>query len=112
MIVRFLDGPSKATQLELERTPIYLRVVIDSKGAVDALDQLDDVAQDDERIYVYKAANRVHVCRRGKGQRSGWEEWYSMLAMQPADAEVRTMEAWSMFVKSIIESENPVSGNV
>lgn len=32
MSSKFLDGPAKGKTLELERTPIYLRVVIDEAG--------------------------------------------------------------------------------
>lgn len=49
-MIEFLDGPAGNKTLELRRAPVYLRVVIDADGNIDALDQLDDRPKEDERI--------------------------------------------------------------
>lgn len=70
-MITFADGPAHGATLELQRSPIFLRVVIDeSDGKVDALDQLDDTPGPSERVHVYQRESfggTVHVCSRGRG---------------------------------------------
>lgn len=56
----FLDGPAKGSSLNLARAPVFLSVVIDSRGGkIDALDQLNDTPHPCEPIYVYRLAEPV-----------------------------------------------------
>lgn len=102
---KFIDGPAAGVTLELRRAPVFLRVVIDPAGKVDALDQLDDTPAANEKIFVYridpKTLFRAHVCRRSKGQRSGWIESgdYRLHPSQPGDA-VRETAAWQEWTTS------------
>lgn len=51
----FTDGPAAAIQLNISRTPIYLRVVHDiATDQWDALDQLADTPKPTEEIHVYR----------------------------------------------------------
>jgi hypothetical protein len=49
----FEDGPAKGQTLMLQRAPLFLRVVIDPSGKVDALDQLTDKPASNEKIFAY-----------------------------------------------------------
>lgn len=53
-MIRLADGPAGDVELSLRRAPRFLRIVIDPKGRIDALDMLDDVARPDETIHVYQ----------------------------------------------------------
>jgi hypothetical protein len=69
-VIRLLDGPAAGSTLSLQRAPVYLRVVIDPAGKVDALDQLDDMPEDDEVVYVYTkdpagSSGTLFACGRG-----------------------------------------------
>lgn len=71
---RFVDGPVAGSALALGRVPIFLRVVISAADRVDALDQVDDMPADDERIHVYElvpgtdqGVALVRVQTRGRG---------------------------------------------
>ena len=65
-MITFADGPALGEILELQRTPVMLRVVENRlTGEWDALDQLDDVADAAEAIHVYRLAGEVahgHIC--------------------------------------------------
>jgi hypothetical protein len=37
-----------------ERSPRFLRIVVDAKGGVDCLDQLEDAPERDEEVHVYE----------------------------------------------------------
>jgi len=68
-MISFEGGPADGNRLSLRRTPVYLRVVIDSHGVVDALDQLDDEVRLGETVHVYRLLDDVGtaiVCSRGK----------------------------------------------
>ncbi|MGL4462268.1 MAG: hypothetical protein ACRDD1_04090 [Planctomycetia bacterium] len=73
----FVDGPAKGVVLELNRLPKLLRVVRNSAGGWDALDQLDDVAKPDEKIFVYRRCTpvtKVHFlfAKKRNGSRGEW----------------------------------------
>lgn len=51
---QLVDGPAGPLLILNERSPRFLRVVVDPKGKVDTLDQLEDVAAADEAIHVYE----------------------------------------------------------
>lgn len=74
MSVTFRDGPAAGASLDLRRAPVMLRVVVGPRGKVDALDQLDDVAEPNERIFVYRLDGGVqhfHIKSSRRGE-SGW----------------------------------------
>lgn len=57
-MILFVDGPVMLRHLELQRAPLYLRVVCrphmgGDEMIVDALDQLEDQASPEEYIHVY-----------------------------------------------------------
>jgi hypothetical protein len=51
---QILDGPCGPTLLLNERSPRFLRLVVDDKGKLDCLDQLVDTPAEGERIHVYE----------------------------------------------------------
>lgn len=102
----------KRVTLELERAPLYLRVV--TKGVqIDALDQLDDQAEPGEQIAVYKRGNTtgvVHVSRTVKRRRVG--SWYrtvdyEFLPEQPADEVMRDNVKWQEWARARFAVEFP-----
>ncbi len=97
----FLDGPAKGTVLTCQRAPLFLRVVIDPNGVIDALDSLADTPAPDEKITVYfQVGNKgsVHYSGRNKdGKRFGrFEEVadYAVCQEQPDDETARNATAW------------------
>jgi hypothetical protein len=77
-MTKFIDGPAAcdaAQGLCLRRAPRFLRVVVDSAGKWDALDQLDDKPKLNETIHVYElVANDgwIHLQRvDSRGRRCG-----------------------------------------
>lgn len=100
-MTKFVNGPAHGATLMLKRAPLYLRVVIDALGKIDALDQLADTPTRDETLACYKATQRggaIHINSRGKqGQRTGGfftMAEYAFVDPQPSDAEMRTTAAW------------------
>lgn len=96
-MTRFLDGPAAGVVLSLKRAPLLLRVVRAVGGDWDALDQLADTAGPDEAITVYARASAPfsgHVNLGRKGCVWFKAADYRVLAVQPADAAVRTNAAW------------------
>lgn len=102
-MIRFTDGPAADKSLSLKRAPLLLRVVFGPRGAVDALDQLNDTPNPNERIVVYRAITKptqYHILARGKGGKAltGW--WarceYAVLPddQQPDDVTARNMDLW------------------
>lgn len=98
----FQDGPAEGSHLCLARAPVFLRVVVNAAGAIDALDQLDDVAGEDEKIFAYRivgGSGSVHVDGRDKsGKRFGrWYRYgdYKLVATQPDEATLRDNKAWA-----------------
>ena len=54
-MIKILDGPAEGVTLSVSRAPGMLRVVFGmSSHEWDVLNELDDVAEDDETIYVYE----------------------------------------------------------
>lgn len=102
-MITFVDGPAKGTSLQLHCAPYFLRVVTNSKGVIDALDQLHDIAAADESITVYRLINdptMVHV-RRAKG-RGGFYVCaeYRMHDTQPSDKTARASNLWWQWCKT------------
>lgn len=107
-MIDFQDGPAKDKILELLRMPmpLFLRVVRDSKGVIDALDQLDDTPAEDEELFAYvkiKDNGTVHIdCRDKKGKRFG--RWYNPCTYalhepQPDQQTMRDSAAWQTWCK-------------
>lgn len=100
----FLDGPAAGVTLLFARSPVYLRVVLDTlNGGWDVLDQLDDNPAPFEEVFVYRRlgpAMTAHVNRRGSGKPSGWYEIadYVHVSNAPGD-ELRDNAAWHAWVE-------------
>ena len=120
----FIDGPAAGVTLVLGRAVLMLRVVQNSKGEWDALDQLNDKPRKDEQIHVYRfcgQAGRPYHIRSSKKGMSGWwthmtyEEWPN-----PGDEHLRTTKAWHQWCddnkeelckdRNVREPENPNDG--
>lgn len=107
----FYDGPAKGCHLELRRTPVFLRVVIDQQGEVDALDQLDDEAREGETVHVYHLKEKpatAFVCSRGRGGsscRGVRIATYHFYPTQPSQDLLRDNEAWGRWVMEEIEEK-------
>ncbi len=85
----FVNGPAAGKRLFLRHAPQFLRVVVDRKGKVDALDAPGDSPAADEKLYAYRL-ERVEdvgglVCIRGKGGSHSYSKiWhYAMCDLQP-----------------------------
>lgn len=92
----FQDGPAKGQRLMLRRAAHYLRVV-ESGGKFDALDQPDDQPEAGERLFAYEIVGEPSMCHiRASGGRGGSYPiaTYRLVADQPADADMRTTQAW------------------
>lgn len=97
--VEFQDGPAIGVTLNLERQPLFLRVVRDIEtGAIDALDQLDDEPKATEEVFVYRRTYHSSgiACSRGKngGCRRFSLSHYSLFVEQPEQAVMRDTEKW------------------
>lgn len=100
----FEDGPAKGKVLGLLRTPVFLRVVQNTKGKFDALDQLSDSAAADEKVFVYELVRfdgNVIICSRGKGGggRFGLAT-YRLYATQPPQAQLVSNTAWAEWART------------
>lgn len=107
-MIEFVNGPAKGTSLNLQRTPVFLRVVIDPKGmTVDALDQLDDTPKENEALYAYKLAGtpgRTFFCSREKGCQVENSADYELCA-QPPDDVMRDNDKWAAWCTNQAESD-------
>lgn len=110
-MTRFQDGSAHGTVLMLKRAPLFLRVVTDSKGKIDALDQITDTPADNETIEVYRREGQSGACfidRTENGRRVGeafTNATYRYLPNQPADDQVRSTEAWQSWVKQQLNTK-------
>jgi hypothetical protein len=97
----FQDGPAKGQNLNLQRTPRFLRVT-EKLGSFDALDQLDDEPEWGDVLYAYEiipgATATAHISMRGKGgRREGrWIRMaiYSFLENQPEQEIMKHTALW------------------
>lgn len=103
MSATFINGPAQRTVLNLERIPKFLRVVIDSNGAVDALDQPDDEPRESEKVYAYRSIFQIRgfICKvKGhKGCMQFQNAQYRMLVMQPEESILRSGKLWRKWVE-------------
>jgi len=97
MTTVFRDGPAKDVRLELLRTPVFLRAVLDQATSEwDALDLLDDVPKRTETVFVYRLdgdVSRGIACGRG-GCRSFFRAEYVLHESQPDQESVRDTAFW------------------
>ena len=107
-MIRSLDGPAAETTLQLARTPILLRVVVGRlNGKVDALDQLDDQAEADEAIYVYRLVGepmRGFVDGTRGGRRCGRpfvSATYRLHEPQPDEGLLRDNALWREWCEAV-----------
>jgi hypothetical protein len=100
-MISFIGGPAEKAVLSLRRTPIFLRVVIDRDGTVDALDQLDDKPRPSEQVYVYRIDGNGptgFACSRGKGcSRLATYRYYEK---QPAADVLHDWTKWSEWTEA------------
>jgi len=102
-MITFTDGPAEGATLSLRRTPIFLRVVVDAKGVVDALDQLDDEIRPGETAFVYRIdedGRRGFVCSRGKGGGCRRMATYRLHTEQADQATLSDNELWGEWTES------------
>jgi hypothetical protein len=100
--ISFEDGPAAGQVLRLRRAPLFLRVTYDAGGDVwDGLDQLGDVPNSDEQIYVYERVGPTGVMMVDgtgpDGRRKGWQILtgeYRLYPQQPAEDVLRDNAAW------------------
>jgi hypothetical protein len=107
----FVDGPAAGKRLDLRRAPLYLRVVIDADGGVDALDLLDDTPDPGEAIYVYRMSANLGsgiACTRGKGCRPFNMSEYKLHGQQPPDDVARDFEKWRGWTAAQFEQEQRI----
>jgi len=98
----FLDGEAKDQKMELRRCPLLLRVTIGPDGKFDALDELDDAPEDNERIIVYRRMEKplpIHVLH--SGGRGQWLKLarYRLSPAQPAEFQARDQESWQQWCR-------------
>ncbi|HSI11752.1 MAG TPA: hypothetical protein VK961_06890 [Chthoniobacter sp.] len=99
-MTKFEDGPAQGNSLMLKRAPIFLRVVVNTQGEWDALDQLDDHAHQGESLYAYTLTGEPGMCHilRRSGPKGGSGFYvmaaYRFVTPQPSDAEMRDNTAW------------------
>lgn len=99
-MVTLHNGLAHGQTLLLKRSPILLRVVINPHNETDALDLLEDEAEEDEDIYVYKIRKnpKPSWCHlnlgRGKGGVFRVAD-YDIYEEQPEDKILRNNELWS-----------------
>lgn len=111
-MVTFDDGPAAGARLSLQRSPLLLRIVQNAKDQIDALDQLDDVPESDERIAVYLLVrNDGNAFIDGRdpktGKRFGRREAmasYELYDPQPTDEQARDPKKWHDWCATQVEA--------
>ncbi len=95
-MTQFIDGPVAGKSLSLRRSPLFLRVVINSRGAIDALDLLTDTPGRSETIHVYlRRGKPMRGFIDGKGISGPFTlASYALHERQPLDEQARDPEAW------------------
>lgn len=114
-MITFKQGPADGKSLNLQRVPIYLRVVVDDAGAIDALDQIDDSPRPSETVYAYKLLEHrgtAHIDGRDPKTGKRYGKWiqiasYQLCEDQPTPEESRDTTAWQSWVMTQAGKENP-----
>jgi hypothetical protein len=103
-MTRLLDGPAAGQVLLLQRAPVFLRVVLDSAGKVDALDLVSDEPDDAETIFVYRIVPNTRKAAHINFGRCGRTGWYRggdyRLTTQPGDEVMRRRDAWQAWTRA------------
>jgi hypothetical protein len=103
-MLKMLDGPARGQTIQCRRSPIFLRVVRNSKKEWDALDQLGDKPEYDEDIFVYvmvKYLGWIHLNTGGKpGGGMFMRAEYRAIKPQPTNSEVCDNDEWSSWCKA------------
>lgn len=93
-----IDGPAAAKRLMLRRCARFLRVVVNAKGEIDALDQPDDKPAADETIYAYEVVGKpgaVHLNTRGQPGGGFYPiAEYKFITEQPPQAVMMNRREW------------------
>ncbi len=114
-MITFKQGPADGKTLTLQRVPVYLRVVVDESGNIDALDQLDDTPRPGETIHVYKILNHAgtaHIDGRDPKTGKRYGRWiqmasYQLASEQPTQEQARETGTWQRWVAEQAEKEKP-----
>ena len=99
-MIRFRGGPADEQVLMLTRAPLLLRVTQSPAGEFDALDQLYDTPNPDEKLFAYRRvgdAGTCHLKMGGKAKKgSGWYATaeYTFYEPQPEDDTMRSLDPW------------------
>ena len=98
----FMGGPADGKALDLERAPLWLRVVVGPAGELDALDQLDDQPAAEETIHVYRCtySSRGIACSPGRGCRPFISARYVYHEVQPSEGTLRDRAAWKAWAEA------------
>lgn len=109
-MITFQGGPAEADKrahgLCIKRAPLYLRIVRDSRGQWDALDQLGDFPKSDETVFVYRKVEdhgSIHL-RRSKPGTSGWfmVAVYEYIEPQPSQDVLESNAKWAFWARKEI----------
>lgn len=98
-MIEFLDGPATGAKLNLKRTPVFLRVVMDQERQVDALDLPDDKPRAGERIYAYRIVDGTVITGflcglKGKGCLQFRSALYKLCDTQPSIGTMVDHDKW------------------
>ncbi len=109
-MTHFEDGPAKGQTLMLKRAPQFLRVV-EANGKWDALDQLDDKPEPQEKIYAYKRVGKpgmIHI-NMGRKNHGGFFPMaeYRFCSEQPPDCGMRDKERWQWWCRKMQMKSHP-----
>lgn len=100
IMITFKDGPLKGQRLQLQRAPLFLRGVTEGRKPFDALDKLDDVASQDEKVHAYMLTGPVSYGFTDGKNYSGPAIWgeYVMVVPQPSEEDLRNNDRWAKWV--------------
>lgn len=97
-MTKFENGPAHGVTLMLKRAPTYLRVVMNSQGNFDALDQLHDTPTKEESLFAYKLHGSVGSVHLNTGGKPGGGLFtvatYQYVESQPLDETMRCKQNW------------------
>ena len=103
-MVKIIDGPAMGAKLNLQRTPKYLRVVIDLNKKVDALDLKTDTPMYGERLYAYimipESYKRGFYCGENNGCQLLNFADYKICQMQPDQKTMSELKLWENWVEN------------
>lgn len=110
-MTRIADGPAKGQSFTLQRSPVFLRLVL-KQQKWDALDLLDDEPATDEVPFAYRiTGNPGSAFVDGRdpktGKRFGYRcavAEYAFCNDQPSEATMRNNELWAAWCKATYEA--------